>query len=78
VAAGDTNGREEEYRRRFLLSALLTVGLLAGGLLAVYWPQPSSAGATAETAGGLAGKVQLAGSPVDGGPAPPSSTGGSA
>src|SRR5262249_51254233 len=57
---------QKKYRGRLLLSALLTAALLAGGLLAVYWPQPSSAGATADTAGELAGKVQVAGSPVDG------------
>ena len=55
------------YRNtRVQMAALVAAGLVAGGLLAVYWPQPSSAGPTADTSGGLAGKVQMAGSPIAG------------
>src|SRR5262249_55193956 len=40
--------------------------LAMGGLLASYMPLPSNAGAAADAAGELAGKVQGAGSPIAG------------
>src|SRR5271157_3843932 len=56
----------KSYRVRLLLSALLTMVLLAGGLLPIFWPRPSSAGAAADAAGEFTGRVQAAGSPIAG------------
>src|SRR6516165_1887912 len=49
-----------------LITTVLAAALLAGGLLASYMTLPSNAGAAADTSGGLAGKVQGAGSPIAG------------
>jgi hypothetical protein len=48
------------------MSALLAAVLVAGGLLALYWVQPSSAGRKGDASGGFAGRVQGAGSPIAG------------
>jgi hypothetical protein len=47
------------------VSALAAV-LVVGGLLALHWAQPSSAGRDGEASGGFAGKVQTAGGPIAG------------
>jgi streptogramin lyase len=46
---------------KMLLAVVFTAALLAGGLLATYWPQPAVPGA-----GALGGKVQGGGSPIAG------------
>src|SRR5215471_12310380 len=46
--------------------ALLAAVLVAGGLLALHWAQPSSPGADGDASGGFAGRVQGAGSPIAG------------
>ena len=51
---------------RVQMAALVAAALLVGGLLGIYWPQPSSAGAPRDDSGGFAGKVQGAGSPIAG------------
>jgi hypothetical protein len=48
------------------MSALLAAVLMAGGLLALHWAQPSSAGPDENASGGFAGRVQGAGSPIAG------------
>jgi hypothetical protein len=48
------------------VSALLAAVLVAGGLLALYWAEPSSAGPDRDASGGFAGKVQTAGGPIAG------------
>jgi hypothetical protein len=48
------------------MSALLAAAVVAGGLLALHWAQPSSAGPDGDASGGFAGKVQGAGSPIAG------------
>jgi streptogramin lyase len=48
------------------MSALLGAVLVAGGLLALHWAQPSSAGLDGDASDGFAGKVQVAGSPIAG------------
>jgi hypothetical protein len=53
-----------KQRGRLLVPGLLAAALLAGGLLATSWIQPSSAGAGGP--GGFAGKVRYAGSPLAG------------
>jgi streptogramin lyase len=39
---------------------------MAGGLVALHWAQPSSAGPDGDASGGIAGRVQGAGSPIAG------------
>jgi hypothetical protein len=51
---------------RVQMSAVAVAALLAGGLLGIHWIQPSSVCKAADAAGGFAGKVQAAGSPVAG------------
>src|SRR5262245_9006332 len=46
------------------MSALLAAVLVAVGLLALHWAQPSSAGPDRDASGGFAGRVQGAGSPI--------------
>src|SRR5215510_10420325 len=48
------------------MSALLAAVLVAGGLPALHWAQRSSAGSDGDASGGLAGRVQGAGSPIAG------------
>ena len=48
------------------ISALLAAVLVAGGLLALHWAQPSSAGPDGDASGGFAGRVQGAGNPIAG------------
>ena len=48
------------------MSALLAAVLMAGGLLALHWAQPSSAGPDGNASGEFAGRVQVAGSPIAG------------
>src|SRR5215510_13129878 len=48
------------------MTALLAAVLLAGGLLALHWAQPSSAGPDGDAYGGFTGRVQCAGSPIAG------------
>src|SRR5262249_787149 len=51
---------------KVLMSALLAAVLVAGGLLALHWAQPPSAGQDGGASGGFAGRVQGAGSPIAG------------
>ena len=48
------------------VSALLAAFLVAIGLLAFHWAQPSSAGRDTDASAGFAGRVQTAGSPIAG------------
>jgi hypothetical protein len=48
------------------MSALLAAVLVAGGLLALHWAQPSGAGPDRGASGRLAGSVQGAGGPIAG------------
>src|SRR5215510_9267795 len=48
------------------MTALLAAVLVAGGLLALHWAQPSSAGPDGDASGRFAGRVQGAGSPIAG------------
>src|SRR6516225_3689806 len=51
---------------KVLMSVLLATVLVAGGLLALHWAQPSSAAPDGDASGGFSGRVQAAGSPVAG------------
>lgn len=54
------------FRKTSVQVSALAAALLVGGLLGIYWPKLSSAGAAADVAGEFIGKVQGAGSPIAG------------